>query len=234
MTYASGRPLIEPFNISLYDGGFFLMDVIAFIILTVMVIQTSLYRDRGRRDDRIFYYMLLCLMVSAFFDAAEYFVGFIISTRDNVYSETLSLISYLFLRAVPAMLILYFEYKQHRSDELLKKRAVFLGIVGGISDILLITSFFMFVRKGEFGDNVGHGPETVVFFAGIAVSMIYEILILAVLYKNNKKLLIFVLLPLVLVLIMLMPVGVMVYTVILVFVHIDEMNRNFYEERRGT
>ena len=234
MTYASGRPVAEPFDISLFGGGFMVMDLIALMILGVMICLTGLYRNRGRKDDRLFFSMLVLLMISAFFDAAEYGTGFMLGTRDNVISETLSLISFIFQSAVPALLVLYFGCRYSTDRNWLQKHRVPVYALLGTSCLLLIISYVMFVKKGELGDNVGWGTETLIFFSGIILGLVFDLWILKLLFRHNRRLLPFVLLPFVMVFVFLQPVGVMFYTVILGLVHIDEMNRGFYEEEGGT
>ena len=230
MTYASGRPVAEPFDISVFGGGFMVMDLIALMILGVMVFLTGLYRDRGRKNDRLFFCMLLLLMFSAVFDAAEYGTGFMLGGRDNVISETLSLISFLFLNAVPALLVLYFDNRYSPDRGRSEKRGLAVYSILGLSSLLLIISYVMFVSKGELGDNVGRGIETVIFFSGIGLGVLFDLWIFRLLFIHNRRLLPFVLLPFILVFVFLQPVGVMFYTAVLVFVHIDEMNRGFYSE----
>ena len=55
------------------NTGSVIMDIAAFFLLIGMMVNTRLYRQRGRIDDRIYFYLLVLNMVVAVFDTAIYF-----------------------------------------------------------------------------------------------------------------------------------------------------------------
>ena len=217
------------------DGiaGSIIMDAASLFFMGGLLIYTSLYRKRGRLDDRLFFAMIAVNIALAVADGTAYllerriveFAGSAISVCNIVFYAAFSIFPYLYM--------LYLDYRVYKDTKRIRKRK----LVGGIPCFLLLILLLANLKTGWLyyvgeGNIYYFGPYNNLVFLPVAI---YFLVSLYLVYRINPRLILLALLLLA----SRIAFGrwfrsisstAFIYTLFLVCTHIYVMNRPLNEE----
>ena len=118
-------------------AGSIIMDITALFILTGILIYTTIYRQRGRLDDRLFFTMVIVNMVLAAADGMTYLIEGrqvlfgkeLMITGNMIFFAAFEIFAYLF--------IIYLDYRAYQSKERLRIRKI-IYIIPAFALIVLL------------------------------------------------------------------------------------------------
>ena len=135
------------------------MDMAVIFLLTGMIFNTTIFRKRGRTDDRLFFGLLLIDTLVALFDMAGYYVD----GKHFPGSYGLNLLFlhlyYMLLLLFACLWVLYLDYRVYQSSERTKQAAKVLGVPVVLMEILYLAGipgrWFFYVDEA---DHYRYGP----------------------------------------------------------------------------
>ena len=108
--------------INIYNASSFIMDLTALFMLLGITLSTDVMRKRGRRDDRIFFRLLILNAIVAVSDMAVYYYYLKPDTgRVESYIQTAALTVYFLSIILFAMAFLYYVDAESSKPEKLKE-----------------------------------------------------------------------------------------------------------------
>ncbi len=221
------------FNISFYGKASLIMDGAALFILAGMMTYTSLYRRRGKPEDKIFFALILTNAAAAVFSGIVYILdGFGIPTASGVYRVCFS---GLFL-AADAFSILFCAYHMHRMEW-------DKGKINRTLPVLLVPELMLVIMllAGVLTDNLYTGSivlggiELYVFnILDLAPVIICGIFAVCISLKRSRQMSLLILLlfaaHILLTATCVTNVTPLFMTIYLMFSHLVSMRDSFYEE----
>ena len=222
--------------LSANNTGSIIMDVAAIFLLAGMMIHTKLYRKRGRLGDKLYFAMLVVVMIAAVFDAMNFFLeespfsfrGGLILAGDTVFSMAYEIF--------PILYILYLTYLRHKDNNKVAKNWKILCIPAALAVLIVIGNLF--------GGYLFYIDEAGAYQYGAAYDILHIIVaayLLFILYElcfiNVRFLLATIILVAARVGLRFAVRGVsstaFILALLLVYGHIQMMNNEFYEEERA-
>ena len=224
------------------DIGTIIMDEAAVFLLAGMIVNTRLYRKRGRFGDRLYFVMLVVVMIAAIADAMNFifvespysFKGGLLIFGDTVFSLAYEIFPFLY--------ILYLLCLRHWDEKKIAKRWIFFAIPAAVAVLIVLGNALMYLigKKGYlfYIDEAGAYQYGAYYDIINIIVGIYLVFILYELCRINLKFLLAV------VILVAARVGLrmiirgvsatsFVLAVFLVYAHIQMMNDEFYEEERA-
>ena len=109
-------------------AGSIIMDVTSLFFMGGLLIYTSLYRQRGRLDDRLFFALVLVNMVLAVADALTYLWEGSANPSVRVLIMIGNIVFYAAFELFPYFYLLYLDFRVYGSKDRLRKLKVLYGI----------------------------------------------------------------------------------------------------------
>jgi hypothetical protein len=222
--------------VSHLNAGTVIVDGAAVLILVGMIIHTSLYRSRGRLDDKLFFAMLITDLVAAVCDGCNYLLengtdplaARLIMIGDTVFSAAFVLFSLLFA--------LFVYYRAHHDSERIRKNWLYYALPAFLS--------FSMILGNLFAGYMFYVDENTVYHYGdwydliFVAPALYGVLCIVNIWRIDKRL---VFLFLVMIAIRIgggmfargISTTPIVFAVWLAFIHILTMNHPFYAEEES-
>ena len=167
-------------------AGTIIMDLAALFFMIGLMIYTSLYRKRGRLDDRLFFGMIVTNAVLAASELISFLVEDtpLIYMRELMYAE--NTVFYAALELFPYLFLLYIDYRAYRDKKRINKLKLLYAIPCLLFFILLAvnlkTGWIFSITK----TNTYHsGPIDQVVFIPL---LLYFVLIMIRAFKINPLL----------------------------------------------
>ena len=158
-----------------------IMDVAAVLILLGIIVYTDIYRKRGLVGDRLYFDLLLVTLLMGISDAITYimdgssipFAAAISIICNNIFFLTFELFS--------GFLVVYLDYRVHKSVELLKKRQKIIMIPAlAMSALILINNVFRFLYWVDPATNEYYQyPLYTIIYIGPLIYAVYCVYLLA-------------------------------------------------------
>ena len=125
---------------SIRADGTIIMDIAALFFLGGILIYSSLYRQRGRLDDKLFFAMILVNMILAASEIISYLLEFtpVPLSREMMY--LMNTIFYLSLETFPYLFLLFLEFRVYRNTDRIRKVKLLYGIPLVFVFILLLVN----------------------------------------------------------------------------------------------
>ena len=121
-------PIIKGKASSFGNDGSIIMDLTSLFFMGGLLIYTSLYRKRGKLDDRLFFIMIITNMVLAVFDVQNYLAdgsGF----ADARFALIIgNILFYAAFEIFPYLYMLYLDYRVYQDKARLRKIKIWFGI----------------------------------------------------------------------------------------------------------
>ncbi len=157
-------------------AGTIILDIASLFLLGGMLIYTSLYRKRGRLDDKLFFALILNTMAMAVMELASYlfenrslpFIRYLMYAENTIFYAELGVIPYLY--------ILYLDYHISRNLKRLRKIKILYAVPVFLLMIILLlnlkTGWIFSITKGNRYhsgsiDEVVFIPLLIYFLAGL-------------------------------------------------------------------
>ena len=219
------------------------LDSAAIFILVGMIINTAIYRKRGRKDDKVFFRMLLFDIGVSLCDIAVAFVN----GRDFDGAKIINISAltgmYLFLALVAYLIPLYLIYRYTKRDDLF--RVAFRVLL--VPVVIIFGMYLIGVPNGYFltvdENNLYHYGKF--YIVPIAVMLVYTLVsfIIPIYVKIRYRWLEHM--PIFLYVIPVAAVALpyvfdvaaniaVVFAVIFAYLHMSAMNEEFFEIDNGT
>lgn len=109
-------------------AGSIIMDVTSLFFMGGLLIYTSLYRQRGRLDDRLFFALVLVNMALAVADALTYLWEGSANPSVRVLIMIGNIVFYAAFELFPYFYLLYLDFRVYGSKDRLRKLKVLYGI----------------------------------------------------------------------------------------------------------
>ena len=226
--------IVKADRISAGAAGSIIMDAASLFFLGGLLVYTSLYRKRGRLDDRLFFVMIITNMVMAVVDAVSYITEGIVTPRlirmmyleNIVFYAAFCIFAYLFC--------LYTDFRVYRDERRLRPRKLWYGI----PCLLLIALLFVNLWTGWLytvdADNIYHaGPYNDLVFVPVIICFASSLFKIRKISPNLVLLGIVLLVTRVLFGVAFRQISstAMTYTLFLVCAHLYTMNTPINEEK---
>ena len=219
-------------QLEFYAKASIINDAVALFILGGMIIYTTLYRRRGKTEDKVFFALIITDIILAAIDVLLHIIyGFkIVNTVIGVVYATVTFAS---LDVFMLLLSMYLLLRIGLDNARVRKYLPFMCIPIFFHIILVIVSIYLtFGYEGEL--NMIVLTLTTYNFLAYAPIMVYGLITLALTFKKNKRVLVlFIVLIVPLAFLVLtsistiVPLGLAVY---LVYAHLYTLRDDFYEE----
>ncbi len=218
------------------NTGTVIMDIAAFLLLVGMMVNTRLYRERGRIDDKLYFYLLIMNMVLAFFDGMIFFLDESPIGGKAVILLCLESVFSILITFMPLLTALLMDYMWHRQEERVYKlwRPMMIGVVYSVV-IVVINWGTGILYYTDANGIYTYAPLYPLVYVPGAVFSIYLIICS---WQINRKLAASYLLLIAARLFLSVFLGDMssttfAFAMFLVYVHLQRMNEAFYEEGKA-
>ena len=232
-TCAEAAPVIEQKTMPDGTAGSVIMDAAALFFMSGILIYTSLYRKRGRLDDKLFFGMVLTNMALAASDAIAYLLEGRAFSEAGIIIVVCNVIFYAAFAAFPYLFLLYLDFHARRDRERIRRISTLYSIPCLFMFALLLINLKTGWLYSVSEKNIYHsGPYNNAVFVPV---VLYVAVILVKLLRLNRRL---ALLGVILILSR-VAFGIwfrsisstaMTYTLFLVATHIYALNRSINEE----
>ena len=219
-------------ELTFYTGSSLIIDFMALLILVGMIIYTTLYRRRGKPEDKVFFALILADMVVSAADGLFY-VLMGLGIENAVTAAVCGFISIAALDVFMLLLSIYLILRMGLERDKARKVLPFMWIPTALHIILLATSIYM----NYWSDKIYNGfilTATSYGFLVYSPILVYSLITLAIAYRKNKRVLIlFFVLVVPLVFFVMTSISTIVslgLAVYLVYAHLYTMRDEFYEE----
>ena len=224
-------------NISELHEASLIMDIAAVFLLIGTIIYTTIYRKRGHIDDKLFFYLIVDTLVMAISDGITY----VLDGGSVPYGALISLVcNYIFFISFElfcGLLAVYLDYRVYQNVDALKKRGTVLMIPAVIMMVMIIANIFgrfLFWVDPQTSEYIQYPAYSLIFVA----PAIYVILGIFYCFKLDFAMMwIFVLLLLVRLFFGNLMRGVsstsLIFSMVLVFIHIHYMRLPFYDDEEA-
>lgn len=211
-----------------------ILDAGAAFILLGTVYYTSIYRRRGRIDDKIYYNMLITAIICVFANMAIYACYGTENRALSVVSIICSNISNISFEIICAMMAVYFDYRARKKKEWPKNRYLIFALPMVVEiGLVVVNNFNPFLYRTDMELTILELlPMHRLLFIAPAMYMLSSIISII---KINTSMTIVAGMLFIITAVMgyLMP-GVsstlLYLSVVLVFIHIHVMRFSFYDE----
>ena len=143
-------------------AGSIIMDVTSLFFMGGLLIYTSLYRQRGRLDDRLFFALVLVNMVLAVADALTYLWEGSANPSVRVLIMIGNIVFYAAFELFPYFYLLYLDFRVYGSKDRLRKLKVLYGIPCFVILAMLLlnlwTGWLFVIGEDNLGDP-GHSLQ---------------------------------------------------------------------------
>jgi hypothetical protein len=222
--------------------GTIIMDGATVLLLVGMMLYTKRYRERGRSGDKLFFGMMILVLIAALFDGMNFFLEespFAFKGGLLIFGDTVFSLAY---EIFPFLYILYLLCLRHWDEKKIAKRRIFFAIPAAVAVLIVLGNALMYLigQKGYlfYIDEAGAYQYGAYYDIINIIVGIYLIFILYELCRINLRYLLAV------VILVAARVGLrmiirgvsatsFVLAVFLVYAHIQMMNDEFYEEERA-
>lgn len=221
-------------NFSHGTAGSIIMDCTALFFLAGILIHTSLYRKRGRIDDRLFFVMVVVNMVLAAADGISYLLegSAMPAARELLIAG--NIIFFTAFEVFPYLFNLYLDYRIYQSREHLRKRKL-LYLIPCLLFLVLIPVNFRtgIIFSFDEANMYQSGPYNGLVFIPAGISILISLFQVR---RINKRL-IYLCFMLIIARVFFgvwfrgISSTAFTYTLFLVSTHIHTMNRSLYEAK---
>ena len=149
------------------------MDIAVIFLLVGMIMNTGIFRKRGRTDDRLFFLLLVIDALVAACDAAGYYVDGKHFPGANALNLLFLNLYYMLLLLFAYVWVLYLDHRLYGSEERTKKAAKLLLVPVALFELLYIVGipgkWFFFV---DGSNRYGYGPG---YIYPVLVAVVYGV-----------------------------------------------------------
>ena len=169
-------------DISEGAAGSIIMDITALFFLGGLLVFTSMYRRRGRMDDRLFFALVMINMMLATVELLSYLIEYSSSTFIRELMYMVNTLFYALVEVFPYIFLLYIDYRAYRDGNRIRKIKVPYSIPCILFILVLLinlkTGWIFSISKGNAFvsgsvDELVFVP--VVFYALISIIKVYKI-----------------------------------------------------------
>ena len=160
-------------------AGSIIMDATSLFFMGGILVYTSLYRQRGRMDDKLYFAMLITNIILAAADGVTYMLegNMVIAGRtlmaagNTAFFASFEIFAYLYL--------LYIDFRVYRNDERLRK----IKIAYGIPCFLILSLLLVNLKTGwifSVGENNNYlaGPYNDLVFLPVAFYFVVSLILI--------------------------------------------------------
>ena len=223
----------DMFNISELHMASILMDIAALLLLFGTIIHTSIYRKRGRVDDRLFFILIVITAIMSVADAITYVLdggrvpGGVVT---SIFCNNIYFITFELFCGVLAVYLDYRAYADHHSP--VRSAVIMLVSVVMVALIVLNNSGKFLFWVDPVTNQYYQYPMYPIVFLGPAI---YAVLVLLYIIKIDVKVAwLYILLVLIRLMFGQLTRGVsstaLIFAIGLAFIHIHYMRLPFYDE----
>lgn len=213
--------------------GTVVIDSAAFLLLIGMMMFTTVYRKRGRYDDRLFFAMLIVDMIAAVCDGLNFFLEespYAFKGKCIICGDTVFSIAYVIFFL---LLILYIDFMQNRDEAKTKKKLTIYAVPAFLTVLIVLGNLFFGYMF--YIDEAGAYQYGSAYDLLHIAPIIYLIIIVWKLWKTDKRLFVaFLVLIATRIFLRFLIRGIsstaFIFAVVLAYAHIHVMNEEFYEE----
>ena len=221
-------------NMDQLDIASVIMDFAAVCILIGVLIHTSIYRKRGHREDKLFFYMEILTMLMAISDAVTYVLDESSVPGAAILSMGCNTVFHVCFELIFGLYLLFFMCGTEKGKVDFDKRWVYymaLSFAGVLMVLINIFTGFLYIVDPADNAYKGTTVYNMVYIAP-AVYLLFSMMIIA---KEDVRLLIIMLVLTVARALLIIScrgvsAGALMISMLLVFTQIYVMNKPFYEE----
>ena len=212
------------------------LDLAAIFLMISMTVYTASYRKRGKISDRIYFAMIILNMVSALLDGFN--SVFEKQNADGSGYSTFILAGhsfYVMTYTITSLLLVLYLLAFYGKEDKIRKTGIILGVFVCILAILVVINLFTgwIFSVNDVTGAYEYGPLRIIIYVP---AYAYALLSMLLLWKNNNRRLLFLIVFLVIARVILeivfyeISTTPFVFAICLIYAHICMMNRSFYEE----
>ncbi len=221
-------------NISELHLASIIMDSAAVFILLGMIVYTGLYRQRGRIDDRLFFWLSIIAIIMSVSDAITYVFDGGTVPGSALISLIFNNVFFITFELFAGMVVVYLDYHLNRKEEKFGKRGLIIMIPAMLSVVMiLVNNIVHFLYWVDFSSNeyFEYAAYPAVFAAPLIYAVIAAVFVLRIDKRSAVVLAILILLRVVSrFLLQGVSSTAVIFAMGLVFIHLNVMREPFYEE----